>query len=62
MCRLYYLSLRRLDDSFNLVSVLDTRRQHSDSAALDFDLKYLWNRSSDRQAKNGVVNCNFCRI
>jgi len=23
---------------------------------LDFDRKYLWNGSSDRQAENGVIN------
>jgi len=26
---------------------------------LDFDREYIWNRSSNRQAENGVINCNF---
>jgi len=26
---------------------------------IDFSRKYLWNRSSKRQAKNGVINNDF---
>jgi len=26
---------------------------------LDFDCEYLWNKSSNRQAENGVMNYDF---
>ena len=29
---------------------------------VDFDREYLWNRSSKRQAENGVINFNFSHV
>jgi len=29
---------------------------------LDFDREYRWNGSSNRQAENGVMNCNVSYI
>jgi len=28
----------------------------------DFDREYLWNGSSNRQAENGGINCNFFHV